>query len=90
MAFTNCPSFCFWKYPAVVNHRRQLVRAVSSFTQRPEAGGCVWGQYQTTYITEVALFSTALGLNYIISPSQEKSLTLWAFVQQYFIFFFIK
>lgn len=28
-------------------------------------------QYQTTYITEVALFITALGLNYIISPSQE-------------------
>lgn len=38
-------------------------------------------EYQTTYIIEVALFITVLGLNYILSPSQEKSLTLWAFVK---------
>lgn len=68
-------SFCFWKYAAPVNHGKQPVRAVSSFTEH-------WGgQDQTAYITEVALFITALGLNYVILPSLEKSPMLWASIK---------
>lgn len=76
-------SFCFWKHPAPVNHGKQRVRAVSSF-------GGLGGQDQTTNITEVAHFITALGPNYIILPSLEKSPTLWASIKKQLIFFFIK